>query len=105
MSYLLTANQKPAIDFAPKTTTEEVLQNVRTIISTIKYEIPLDRGFGIDGDVIDMPMQQAQAKLTQEIFRAVRQYETRAIIESIAFSGDESGRLTPKLEVSIHETG
>lgn len=105
MSYLLTANQKPAIDFAPKTTTEEVLQNVRTIISTIKYEIPLDRGFGIDGDVIDMPMQQAQAKLTQEIFRAVRQYEPRAIIESISFSGDESGRLTSKLEVSIRETG
>lgn len=105
MSYLLTANQKPEIDLAPKTTVEEVLQNVRTIISTIKYEIPLDRGFGIDGDVVDMPMQQAQAKLTQEIFRAVRQYEPRAIIESISFSGDESGRLTPTLEVSIRETG
>lgn len=105
MSYLLAANQKPAIDLAPKTTVEEVLQNVRTIISTIKYEIPLDRAFGIDGDVVDMPMQQAQAKLTQEIFRAVRQYEPRAVIESISFSGDESGRLTPTLEVSIRETG
>ncbi len=105
MSYLLTVNQKPAIDLAPKTTVEEVLQNVRTIISTIKYEIPLDRDFGIDGDVIDMPMQQAQAKLTQEIFRAVRQYEPRAVIESISFSGDESGKLTPTLEVSIREVG
>lgn len=103
MSYLLTANQKPAIDLAPKTTVEEVLQNVRTIITTIKYEIPLDRDFGIDGDAIDMPMQQAQAKLSQEIFRAVRQYEPRAVIESINFSGDESGRLIPKLEVSISE--
>lgn len=103
MSYLLTANQKPAIDLAPKTTVEEVLQNVRTIITTIKYEIPLDRDFGIDGDVIDMSMQQAQAKLSQEIFRAVRQYEPRAVIESIDFSGDESGRLIPKLEVSISE--
>lgn len=103
MSYLLTANQKPAIDLAPNTTVEEVLQNVRTIITTIKYEIPLDRDFGIDGDVIDMPMQQAQAKLSQEIFRAVRQYEPRAVIESIDFSGDESGRLIPKLEVSISE--
>lgn len=105
MSYLLTANQKPAIDLAPKTTVEEVLQNVRTIISTIRYEIPLDRGFGIDGDVIDMPMQQAQAKMTQEIFRAVRQYEPRAIIESISFTGDASGKMVPKMEVSIRETG
>ena len=105
MSYLLAANQKPAIDLAPKTTVEEVLQNVRTIISTIKYEIPLDRGFGIDGDVIDMPMQQAQAKLTQEIFRAVRQYESRAIIESISFTGEASGKMVPKVEVSIRETG
>ena len=78
---------------------------MRTIISTIKYEIPLDRGFGIDGDVIDMPMQQAQAKLTQEIFRAVRQYEPRAIIESISFTGDASGKMVPKVEVSIRETG
>lgn len=105
MSYLLAANQKPAIDLAPKTTVEEVLQNVRTIISTIKYEIPLDRGFGIDGDVIDIPMQQAQAKLTQEIFWAVRKYEPRAIIESISFTGDASGKMVPKVEVSIRETG
>lgn len=105
MSYLLTANQKPTINLAPKTTVEEVLQNVRTIISTIRYEIPLDRGFGINGDVIDMPMQQAQAKLTQEIFRAVRQYEPRAIIESISFTSDASGKMVPKVEVSIRETG
>lgn len=105
MSYLLTANKKTAIDLAPKTTVDEVLQNVRTIISTTKYEIPLDRGFGIDGDVIDMPIPQAQAKLTQEIFRAVRQYEPRAVIESISFTGDASGRLVPKMEVSIRETG
>ena len=104
MSYLITANEKASIDLAPKTTAEEVLQNVRTIITTVKYQIPLDREFGIDGNVVDLPMPEAEAKLTQEIFQAVRRYEPRAVIESISFSGDESGRLVPKLEVSINET-
>lgn len=104
MSYLVTANKKTSIDLAPKTTVEEVLQNVRTIISTVKYQIPLDREFGIDGSVIDLPMPESQAKLSQEIFQAVRQYEPRAIINSISFSGDISGKLVPTVEVSINET-
>ncbi len=104
MSYLITADQQTSIDLAPKTTVEEVLQNVRTIITTVKYQIPLDREFGIDGSVIDLPIQEAEAKLSQEIFQAVRQYEPRAVIESISFSGEDSGKLVPKLEVSINET-
>lgn len=104
MSYLITANQQTSINLAPKTTVEEVLQNVRTIITTVKYQIPLDREFGIDGSVIDLPMPEAQAKVSQEIFQAVRRYEPRAVIESISFSGEDSGKLVPKLEVSINET-
>ena len=102
MNFLITATDKPSIDFAPASTVEEVIQNVRTIITTIKYSIPLDRAFGVDGKVIDLPMQQAKAKYTNEIFRAVRRYEPRAIIESITFSGDLNGRLVPKVVVSVN---
>ena len=102
MAYLVNANKKPAIDYAPDTVVEEVLQNVRTIITTIKGSIPLDRAFGIDGEVIDLPINVAKAKLTNEIFRAIRIYEPRAVIESITFDGDLSGRLIPTVEVSIN---
>ena len=102
--FRVAGDDSPAIDFAPDSTAAEVLQNVLTIITTVKGTIPLDRNFGIDGSAIDLPMPQAQAKMTNEIFQAIKQYEPRATIESISFSGDINGRLVPAVEVSIHET-
>lgn len=104
MSYVVNGDDAFEIDFAPKSVVEEVLQNVRTIITTTKYSIPLDREFGIDGSVVDLPINVAMARLTNEIFRAIRRYETRAVIESITFRGEETGRLIPTLEVSVNET-
>ena len=103
---IITGNERPTINFAPATVAEEVVQNVRTIITTIKYQIPLDREFGIDGEALDRPMPQAQAQalITSEIIRQIRRYEPRAIIESITFTGELSGRLVPRVEVRINET-
>lgn len=103
MIYTINGGDVPQIDFAPATVAEEVLQNVRTIISTIKYSVPMDREFDIDGTVVDRPINLAKAHLTNEIFRAVRRYEPRAVIESVEFTGDEIGRLTPTIKVSINE--
>lgn len=102
MAYIIKMGETPQIDFFPTSVLEEVIQNVRTIVTTIKYSIPLDREFGMDGSVVDLPINIAQAKLTNEIFRAVRRYEPRAIVESITFQGEEQGRMIPTVEVSIH---
>lgn len=103
MLYTINGGDVPQIDFAPATVAEEVLQNVRTIISTIKYSVPMDREFGIDGAIIDRPINVAKAHITNEIFRAVRRYEPRAVIASIEFTGNEGGRLTPTIKVSVNE--
>ncbi|MSS82373.1 GPW/gp25 family protein [Acidaminococcus fermentans] len=92
------------IDFAPKTVRAEILQNVRTIISTVMYSVPLDRAFGIDASFLDRPMAVAQAAISSEILRAVRRYEPRATITTISFTGDEDGKMVPKVEVSINES-
>lgn len=104
MSVIIAANEKPSIDFAPATVVDEVVQNVRTILSTIQYEIPLDRAFGIDGSAVDQPMPQAKALLTTNIIQQVQRYEPRAVIEKITFDGGLDGRLTPMVEVTINET-
>lgn len=105
MGYIVAADDNVNVDIAPADEKTEILQNVRTIIGTVKYEIPLDRQFGIDGAVIDLPMPKAQAKLSQEIFQAIKRYEPRAVIESINFKGELAGKLIPVVEVSINETG
>ena len=90
------------INLMPASEVEEIYQNVRTIVTTIKGTVPLDREFGIDGAVVDLPINVAKAKLTNEIFRAIRRYEPRAVIESISFKGEDTGRLIPIVGVSIN---
>ena len=103
MTYEICGGETPPRNLAPATLAEEVVQNVRMIISTVKYSVPMDREFGIEGAILDRPVNVAKAHLTKEICRAVRRYEPRAEITDINFDGDESGRLTPKIKVQINE--
>lgn len=103
MTYEINGGEIAQINFIPATLAEEVLQNVRMIISTVKYSVPMDREFGIDGAAVDRPINIAKAHLTNEIFRAVRRYESRAVIESIDFDGDESGQLSPTIKVQVSQ--
>ena len=63
------------IDFAPKDILTEIIQNVRTIISTTQFSVPLDRRFGIDGTVIDLPLPVAMARISAEVIRAITEYD------------------------------
>ena len=44
------------INLFPKNEKIEILQNIKTILTTIKGIAPLDRDFGIDSSVIDKPV-------------------------------------------------
>lgn len=103
MEYVVTTGQKQ-INFAPKTIVEEVLQNVRCILRTTKFSVPLDRDLGIDAEPLDMPMDVAKAKLVPEIFMAIAKYEPRATVIDISWEGDIQGILRPKVKVDIDET-
>ena len=100
-TYEINAASPYPISLIPDTELAEILQNVQTIISTMKGTIPLDREFGIDSRVIDLPMHVAQAKLLNEIFQAIKHYEPRVTIEDISFTATLEGRLVPKVKVSV----
>ena len=103
MEYVVMPDAK-TIDLAPATKIEEILQNIRTILGTVKFSVPLDREFGISGDTVDKPMPQAEAILSSEIFAHIKRYEPRVSITEITFTGDINGRITPKVTVKINET-
>lgn len=77
-------------DFNPGNIYQEILQNVKAIVTTLKGSVPLDRAFGILPNVIDEPINIARAKLSAEIVKAVKEFEPRARIKNINFSGDMS---------------
>ena len=90
------------VDFSPGGTFKEVMQNVKTILTTRKGSVPMDREFGIDGAMVDMPIAAAQAKMTAEIVAAVQKYEPRVKVVSVQYDGKEmEGRLGTKVRVRI----
>lgn len=93
-----------SVSFAPGSRYEEILQNVRTILTTAKYSVPLDRGFGINADFVDMPIDYAKARLTAEIIDAIRRYEPRVSVSKVFFAGDGAdGKLIPTVRVVIND--
>lgn len=92
------------IDFAPPSELAEILQNVRTILTTPKYSVPLNREFGVTATWLDDPMPVAQAKLIAEIVMAVQQWEPRVRVTQVTFEGDaQEGILRPKVRVRVIE--
>lgn len=89
------------INLQPASEMEEIYQNVRTIVTTIKGTVPLDREFGISVDILDAPMNQ-QSRLIGEIAEAIEKFEPRTRLRRIEFTGNENGELNPTLTLEIN---
>ena len=97
----ITADLGEVIIF-PKNELEEVIQNVKTIITTLQGSVPLDRDFGIDLTVIDKPVNVIRPLLVKEIKEKIEQYEPRAKLVSIDWNGEGlQGVITPTVRVAI----
>ena len=103
MNYLVTSNGE--IDFAPKTEVEEILQNVRTILSTLQGTVPLYRDFGVSWEHIDKPLSLAKTMNKEAIIEAIEEYEPRAKLVSVEYDDNEidmmNGLLACRVIVSI----
>ena len=88
----------------PETELEEIAQNVLMILTTQKYTVPLDRGFGLSVTQLDAPISLSQAKMAAEIVAAVKNYEPRAQITNVFFDGDFSnGELNIRVQFKLVE--
>lgn len=91
------------ITFAPRSIEEEVIQNIRTILTTRRGSVPLDRDFGLDTSIIDQPVNRIRALLTTDIIETVERYEPRAEVTAVDFSGESTeGAVVPLVKVVIH---
>ena len=95
------------VDFAPDSEVAEILQNVRTVLSTMIYSVPLERDLGLTGEHVDKPLPVAKVMQQVAIVDAIEKYEPRAKVKSIEFENniDDAmrGNLTPRVVVLIGE--
>lgn len=82
---------------------EEIIQNVLTLLNTIKGTVPFNRDIGIDGNIIDNAISK-KAKLTSQIIDVIEKYEPRCKVISVKIEGDGlNGILIPKVKVKIYD--
>lgn len=98
----IAAKSTNTLYWAPSSELEEIIQNVRTIITTRNGSVPLDREFGIDTKVIDRPSTNVQGVLTVELMETVEKYEPRVKVKSVSYEGDgKEGSICPTVRVVI----
>lgn len=83
-----------------------VMQNVRTLLTTRRGTVPLDRDFGISQEFLDSPINTTQAKAEQEIFLQMKKYVPEAILKQIKWGADViSGKIWPTVKVEVKPDG
>lgn len=90
-----------AIDWSPAGEIEEIVQNVRTILRTPRMSVPLDRAFGVDGRMVDMPITRAAAVYQHNIVAAVSRYEPRAEVLRVSFAESDSAAAALRPTVTV----
>jgi phage baseplate assembly protein W len=82
---------------------ESLQQNIRFIILTTMYSVPLDRGFAHVGAALDSPSPLVTARLVAELTEAIEEKEPRVRVERITLepsggvSGLIDGRYSPRV--------
>lgn len=104
MKRLIVTGDNLKVNFNPSTEEEEILQNLRTILSTVKYSVPLDRSFGVAAGFVDAPTPEARALAENAYFNAIRKYEPRVVVEKITWEETVDGILRPKVQVIISDS-
>lgn len=80
---------------------EEILQNVNVILTTPEGSVPFDRAFGIDVEILDMPINEAKSLYVVEAVTKVRKYEPRAVVDHVEFDVGTEGKLIPRVVLRI----
>lgn len=99
MIYILEARKK--IDLKAKGI-ERILQNGCNLLSVIQGEVVLGRAIGIDGSIVDTPINRAEGLM--KIKEQFEKYEPRLKVEKVTYTLDhQRGILRPKVEVTVVE--
>ncbi|MDR2946278.1 MAG: hypothetical protein LBV79_05995 [Candidatus Adiutrix sp.] len=82
-------------------------QEVRTVMTTRKGSLPLDRDFGIDFSIIDRPVNTVLPTYVAEVARQIEKYVPRVQVLSVTFTPSApdaaDGILHPVARVRVRE--
>lgn len=82
---------------------KEIFEKITFILTLIKGTIPMNREIGLDADILDLHMYEAQNKYTVSTIELIEKFETRVTVDEISFTVDEkNGRMIPEVVVTYN---
>ena len=82
---------------------KEIFEKITFILTLIKGTIPMNREIGLDADILDLHMYEAQNKYTVSAIELIEKFETRVTVDEIRFTVDEkNGRMIPEVVVTYN---
>lgn len=79
---------------------ENILECLKNLYETPVGTVALNRDFGIDYSILDMPVSTAKQAYTVEIIKKTKKYEQRVDVESVSFqSVSDSNKLKPVIKI------
>lgn len=81
---------------------KDILQSLRTLFSISAGTVVLDREFGIETDMLSLPMEIAMNNFAVEATEKVDRYEPRVVVDEVTWDKSDFNRgiLTPVIVVS-----
>lgn len=89
MSYTVKSTEPQAIRLNETDPVKAVLQNIRMLLKTWQGEVPLYRDFGINPEIMHMPVSEAENLLVADVIEKIETYEPRASVLDISFQASE----------------
>ena len=79
--------------------TNEDIERVKTIITTPKNSVAFNRNFGIDFNIVDLPLNVAKNRLIVEYTEKIKKYMSNIEVKDIQFNRNQNGNLIAKVVV------
>jgi phage baseplate assembly protein W len=105
MNYIISTKDLGSITLNETDTVKSVLQNIRIILSTRQFSVPLYREFGLPMQFLDKPIPVAKVLLIAEIRDAITEFEPRANVLNVTVEIDENApcKVHATVEVEIKD--
>lgn len=82
--------------------TDRIIQNIKNIVNTYKYEVAYMRGFGMSPDAIDKDVETMRGIITEDLLDNINEYEPRATLKSITLKEiSNDGGVVAVIEIEI----
>ncbi len=88
------------------TRNKDILQDLRTLFSITAGTVVLDREFGIETDMLSLPMEIAMNDFSVEAMEKVDRYVPRVMVDEVTWDKSDfnQGILTPVISVSENDS-